>query len=72
MISAVITGKDIRDGLVDDIIDYENGDLDYDATIAMFQKLINNGMAWTLQGHYGRTARDLIESGECMMPREDS
>lgn len=47
------------------IIDYENGDLSYDEVVELFQALIDNGMAWSLQGHYGRTARALIESGDC-------
>lgn len=51
--------------MVDDIIAYESGELDEDATIAMFQKLIDSGMAWKLQGHYGRTAKALIDAGLC-------
>jgi hypothetical protein len=50
---------------IEKIIDYENGDLDNDATVILFQELIDNGMAWTLQGHYGRTAMELIEAGVC-------
>lgn len=42
---------------------YEQGDLPEDETVAMFQKLVNSGMAWRLQGHYGRTAAALIEAG---------
>ena len=55
--------------MVNKIIDYELGVLDSDSVIELFQELINNGMAWTLQGSYGRTARYLIEEGLCV-PRE--
>jgi hypothetical protein len=48
---------------VDDIIRYEEGEMSDEDMIAMFQKLVNSGLAWQLQGSYGRTARDLIEAG---------
>lgn len=47
------------------IMDFENGQLDEDEVIALFQRLINSGMAWSLQGSYGRTAQRLIEAGLC-------
>lgn len=50
---------------IDDIIAYENGELDEQETVELFQTLIDNGMAWQLQGHYGRTAQSLIEGGLC-------
>ncbi len=50
---------------VDDILDYENGDMDHDRLVDFFQNLIDTGMAWTLQGHYGRMAQALIQEGYC-------
>ena len=35
------------------------------------QTAINSGMAWKLQGQYGRAAMDALESGSCMLPDED-
>ena len=51
--------------MIDGIIAYENGELDEQETVELFQDLIDSGMAWRLQGHYGRVARDLIEEGLC-------
>lgn len=47
------------------IIAHEQGDLDDAETVELFQKLIDTGLAWKLQGHYGRTAMALIEAGVC-------
>jgi hypothetical protein len=48
---------------IDQIIDYENGDLAEDETVELFQALVDDGSAWTLQGSYGRMAIALIEAG---------
>lgn len=32
-----------------------------------WQYLIDTGVVWSLQGWYGRTARDLIETGMCYL-----
>jgi hypothetical protein len=51
--------------ITSNIIAYEEGELDEDQTIELFQHLIDNGMAWTLQGGYGRAAMQMIEDGVC-------
>jgi hypothetical protein len=48
---------------IDQILAYENGELDPDGVLELFAELIKSGMAWTLQGHYGRTAQSMIEAG---------
>jgi hypothetical protein len=50
---------------VDKIIAFEQGELDEDGIIELFQELIDSGLAWQLQGSYGRMARSLIEAGYC-------
>ena len=50
---------------VDKIIAFEQGDLDEEGVIELFQELIDSGLAWQLQGSYGRIARNLIEAGYC-------
>ena len=45
------------------IMAYESGELDDEGTLTLFSHLIKSGLAWQLQGHYGRLAQALIEQG---------
>lgn len=45
------------------MIDFESGESSSEEIMELFQELIDTGMAWQLQGHYGRTAQALIELG---------
>ena len=49
--------------LIDSIIAYETGELRAEDTLKLFAELIKTGQAYTLQGHYGRTAGALIKGG---------
>jgi hypothetical protein len=51
------------ENLVGKIISYESGELSNDEIYEFFQELIDTGMAWKLQGSYGRVAQGLIELG---------
>lgn len=48
---------------MDYIMDYESGDIDIKHYYDLFQFLVDTGLAWTLQGSYGRTATMLINEG---------
>lgn len=48
------------------INDFESGALDEERVVEGFQHLIDSGLAWALQGSYGRTAASLIEEGLCL------
>ena len=47
--------------LTDMIIAYENGDTNLTQEILLFARLVETGKAWTLQGHYGRMAMEMID-----------
>jgi len=50
---------------ISQIMAYEQGALGQDEIVDLFQELINSRLVWKLQGHYGRTANQLIEAGCC-------
>jgi len=51
--------------LTEQLIQYESGELTESQTIQLFQHLIDSGLVYMLQGHYGRRAEALIEAGVC-------
>jgi hypothetical protein len=56
--------------MVDDIIAFEGGEMDEADEIRMMQEMIDSGMAWKMQGSYGRAAMDMIEAGLCVLGEE--
>jgi len=50
---------------IDSMVAWEEGSLSEEGVQELFQYLIDTGMAWTLQGAYGREAQRLIEAGIC-------
>tara|TARA_Y100001973_G_C5192886_1_gene332156 strand:+ start:565 stop:753 length:189 start_codon:yes stop_codon:yes gene_type:complete len=55
---------------VQDIIDYEEGEMEWERMIEFFQEMIDSGIVWSLQGSYGRTAHRLIVDGHCVAPNQ--
>lgn len=53
------------------IIEYETGEATEEEFLSLFQYLVDTGQAWTLQGHYGRTAAALIDAGYIVPPRAE-
>lgn len=45
------------------IMDFESGELDDEGVVTLFQYLVDTGLAWTLQGSYGRLAHSMLEDG---------
>ncbi len=50
--------------LVGSIMDFESGNMGDAKALELFSHLIKTGQAWTLQGYYGRIAKQLIDGGD--------
>ncbi|MGO9140326.1 MAG: hypothetical protein ACLP70_02580 [Streptosporangiaceae bacterium] len=55
--------------LAEQISRYEAGELTDLEIFELFQYMINTGLAWRLQGSYGRMAEYLIARGHCHDPQ---
>lgn len=52
------------------IIAFEGGELNEKETIELFQHLVDTGMAWQLQGSYGRQAKAMLDAGVIHKPKK--
>lgn len=58
--------KKIKDrAILPSILDYEEGKLDLDQTVELFQALIDTRIIYQLQGSYQRQAQTFIDDGLC-------
>lgn len=48
---------------VERLMAWENGEMQPDDERELFQLLVNSGLAWSLQGMYGRQAMAMIKAG---------
>lgn len=62
----------VKEALISRIIAFEDGMMDTDDVVPFFQDLIDTGLAWKLQGAYGRAAKSLIDQGQCTPPQSDT
>lgn len=54
--------------LLSNIIAWESGELNEEDERAFFQHLVDTGLAWQLQGTYGRRAAQLLGEGLISLP----
>ena len=52
-----------QDSLVRLMIEHERGTLDDAGEVRLFQYLVDSGLAWQMQGHYGRVAKAMLDQG---------
>ena len=58
----------LKPTIAERIFEYETGELGEAETLALFQELVDSGLAWRLQGAYGRMATRLIDAGLVQPP----
>ena len=55
----------IQSILADDLFAYEQGELDVEQQIDLYQDLIATGLVWEMDDFYQNTALSLINQGYC-------
>lgn len=50
---------------IGDLMRFEQGEMEFEEAVELFQSMIDSGVVWQLQGFYGRTAARLIQDGHC-------
>jgi len=55
---------------INELIDWEAGQLNADHEARMFQYLVDTGLVWRLQGAYGRRAEALLAEGTIITPAD--
>jgi len=63
MIQDTVTKTATPRNIVRELMAYETGDLEDHEVLDLFQYLVDSGLTYTLQGHYGRTVQRLIDAG---------
>lgn len=53
------------------LVDFELGLLDEDEELDLLQDLVDTGLAWKLQGYYGRVCSKLLQEGILKAPGYD-
>ncbi len=51
--------------IINCIMRFENGEMEDKEIVTLFQKLIDTGIIYSLQGTYQRIAENLIKAGLC-------
>ncbi len=53
----------LKTDLTSQLIAYEQNELNEEQKLNFFQRLVNTGIVWKLQEHYGRIAHSLLKAG---------
>jgi hypothetical protein len=59
-----MTSTTAQHDIVSDLRAYENGEMEYEDVITLFQNLLDTGTIYHLQGSYGRQMQRFLNSGE--------